>query len=143
MVRLRVFFRFEISLDISFNYDDKEGLCRAAIEDASDRIFANFYGVIDESQDPWTQIEIWLETHSRELELVHKMVKASMDLRTVSTQCVETDEVRRVVSTFLDGAMVCSIIRRDFDLRRTIATFRDVLWCYLVPDSKERPVSRS
>lgn len=56
---------------------------------------------------------------------------------------VETDEVRRVVSTFLDGAMVYSIIRRDFDLRRTIETFRDVLWCYLVPDSKERPVSRS
>lgn len=47
---------------------------------------------IDESQDPWTQIEIWLEPHSREMELVRKMVKTSMDLRTVSTQGVGVDE---------------------------------------------------
>lgn len=50
---------------------------------------------------------------------------------------VNVDEVRRVVSTFLDGAMIRTLIRPKFNLADTLSTFLEVLLVYLAvpPDS--------
>ncbi|MFT5505732.1 MAG: AcrR family transcriptional regulator [Gammaproteobacteria bacterium] len=50
---------------------------------------------------------------------------------------VDVDEIRRIVSTFLDGAMIRTLIRPNFDLARTVSTFMEVLLVYLAvrPDN--------
>lgn len=44
---------------------------------------------------------------------------------------VDVNEIRRVVSTFLDGAMIRTLIRPKFDLANTVSTFMEVLLVYL------------
>jgi AcrR family transcriptional regulator len=51
---------------------------------------------------------------------------------------VDVDETRRIVSTFLDGAMIRTLIRPNFDLESTVSSFMEVLLVYLAvqPDKK-------
>ena len=44
---------------------------------------------------------------------------------------MDVDEIRRVVSTFLDGAMIRTLIRPNFDLANTVSTFMEILLVYL------------
>jgi len=44
---------------------------------------------------------------------------------------VDVDEIRRIVSTFLDGAMIRTLIRPNFNLASTVSTFMEVLLVYL------------
>jgi len=155
---------------IYYYFSDKESLCRAAIEDAAEQVFCVFRQAIDKVEGPQKKIEAWLQTHVEWMEIIRKMVRVSIDLKTMSPDTnsegspidifydlekktlaeflttgiedgtfreVDVDEIRRIVSTFLDGAMIRTLIRPNFDLASTIATFMDVLLVYLtVPPDK-------
>ena len=51
---------------------------------------------------------------------------------------VNVDEVRRVVSTFLDGAMIRTLSRPKFDLESTVSRFLQVLMVYLTTPPSEQ-----
>ncbi len=149
---------------IYYYFSDKEGLCRAAIEDAAAQVFQAFQEAIDQVRDPKEKIHCWLDTHVQFMSTIRKMVKVSLDLRTDTSGRVEVDkaighfyelekdtlvafielgtrngafravdanDVRRVISTFLDGAMIRSMIRPNFELKQTVDSFQEFLWHYL------------
>ena len=155
---------------IYYYFSDKESLCRAAIEDAAEQVFCAFRKAIDKVEGPQKKIEAWLETHVEWMGIIRKMVRVSIDLKTMNPDGVsetspidifydleqktlsellttgiekgtfrevDVDEIRRIVSTFLDGAMIRTLIRPNFDLASTVSTFMDVLLVYLtVPRDK-------
>ncbi len=149
---------------IYYYFSDKENLCRAAIEDSAEQVFSAFQVSIDKVEGPQEKIEKWLQTHIELMDTIRKMVRVSLDLKTLGSDAsaqtspidrfyelewemlsrflqegiaqgvfkeVNVDEVRRMVSTFLDGAVIRTLIRPKFDLVRTVATFKKTLLVYL------------
>ena len=156
---------------IYYYFSDKESLCRAAIEDSAKQVFSAFQESVNKVEGPREKIRSWLETHIELKDTIRKMVRVSLDLKTLGTDSsketspidifydlewemlskflkegiekgefreVNADEVRRVVSTFLDGAVIRTLIRPKFDLVSTVSTFMEMLLIYLAvsPDRK-------
>lgn len=69
--------------------------------------------------------------HFYELEKETLIEFINLGAKNGDFRIVDTDDIRRIISTFLDGAMIRSFIRPDFDLRRTVYAFREMLWRYL------------
>lgn len=149
---------------IYYYFSDKESLCRAAIEDSAEQVFSAFQKSINKAEGPQGKIESWLETHIELMDTIRKMVRVSLDLKTLGSDTsnesspidifyeleremlsnflregiekgefreVNVDEVRRMVSTFLDGAVIRTLIRPKFELVSTVSTFMEVLLVYL------------
>ena len=149
---------------IYYYFSDKESLCRAAIEDSAELVFSAFQKSINKVEGPQKKIESWLETHIELMDTIRKMVRVSLDLKTLGSDSsnasspidifydlewemlsnflkegiekgefreVDVDKVRRMVSTFLDGAVIRTLIRPKFDLVSTVSTFKEVLLVYL------------
>lgn len=148
---------------IYYYFSDKGSLCRAAIEDSATQVFSAFQTSINKAEGPQEKIKNWLETHIELMDTIRKMVRVSLDLKTLDSDTsesspidifydleremlsnflregiekgefreVDVDEIRRMVSTFLDGAVIRTLIRPKFDLVSTVSTFMDVLFVYL------------
>jgi AcrR family transcriptional regulator len=149
---------------IYYYFSDKESLCRAAIEENAEQVFSAFQKSLDKVEGPQEKIESWLETHIEFMDTIRKMVRVSLDLKTLGSDSsnesspidifydleremlsnflkggiergefreVDVDEIRRIVSTFLDGAVIRTLIRPKFDLVSTVSTFIEMLLVYL------------
>ncbi len=157
---------------IYYYFSDKESLCRAAIEDSAEQVFSAFQESISKVEGPREKIASWLETHIELMDTIRKMVRVSLDLKTLGSASsnesspidifyelewemltnflkegiekgefreVNVDEVRRMVSTFLDGAVIRTLIRPKFDLVSTVSTFKKVLLAYLAVGAGKNP----
>jgi len=149
---------------IYYYFSDKESLCRAAIEDTAKQLFSTFQKSINKVEGPQQKVESWFQTHIELMSTIRKMVRVSLDLKTLGSDTssksspidifydleremlsdfikagiekgefreVDVDEVRRIVSTFLDGAVIRTLIRPKFDLVSTVSTFMEMLLVYL------------
>lgn len=64
---------------IYYYFESKEGLFRAAIENAVDQAFDNFRLLQERHDNPADIINDWLNNHVQLFEPIHKLVKISLD----------------------------------------------------------------